>query len=103
MNSIIKQIINIVDDKEIEIHSINPVYKEMVEINSFNSVFQQVTEDADFELDCVYLVYKKDDNVLLFPIINEKIETEFILEMSKQEINNILNYYQELKKQVNSL
>lgn len=99
-NEIIREILEILEKNNTQIHSINPIYDNMLEINAFNELFQEAIEDKSFALDSVYIVYIGDGSNLLIPIVDDRILEKIILDIDMYNLNRIFEFYNKLKKKI---
>lgn len=85
MNEVMKRFVEIADEKQYEIVSIEPIFEddELFEeaIEKLNELFENFNE----ELDLIYVVRAENNVTLIFPVIKNVIREDLMLESKEEE------------------
>ena len=85
MNEVMKRFVEIADEKQYEIVSIEPIFEddELFEeaIEKLNELFENFNE----ELDLIYVVRAENNVTLIFPVIKNVIREDLMLEAKEEE------------------
>lgn len=85
MNEVMKRFVEIADEKQYEIVSIEPIFEddELFEeaIEKLNELFENFNE----ELDLIYVVRAENNVTLIFPVIKNMIREDLMLEAREEK------------------
>lgn len=85
MNEVIKRFIEIADEKQYEIISIEPVYEDDELFEETTEKLNELFENFNEELDLIYVMRSKNNAMLIFPVINNMIREDLMLEVVEEE------------------
>lgn len=85
MNEVIKRFIEIADEKQYEIISIEPVYEDDDLFEETTEKLNELFENFNEELDLIYVMRSKNNAMLIFPVINNMIREDLMLEVVEEE------------------
>lgn len=84
MNELMKRFVEIADEKQYEIVSIEPIFEddELFEeaIEKLNELFENFNE----ELDLIYVVRAENNVTLIFPVIKDIVREDLMLEAREE-------------------
>lgn len=84
MNEVIKRFIEIADEKQYEIISIEPVYEDDELFEETTEKLNELFENFNEELDLIYVMRSKNNAMLIFPVINNMIREDLMLEVVEE-------------------
>ena len=84
MNEVIKRFIEIADDKQYEIVSIEPIFEDDELFEEATEKLNELFENFNEELDLIYVVRAENNVTLIFPVIKNVIREDLMLEAGEE-------------------
>lgn len=91
MNKFIKKLIKIADKKGMEVISISPLFKEEPTFKVFLKLLKEANETNNIKMDYIYIIWSDLADLLLVPILEEKIQEDISIKISSTILDALLN------------
>lgn len=91
MNKLIKELVEIADKESIEVISIKPLFKEEPNFKVFLRLLKEVNETDHIKTDYIYIIWSDLGDLLLVPILNEKIQEDISIKINSMVLDILLD------------
>lgn len=90
MNKLIKELIEIADKENIELISLTLVVEGEPRFKKLLRLIEEVNEIQQIEADCLYMMWTELRELILVPILNEKILEDIMIKINAEVLEAIL-------------
>ena len=90
MNKLIKELVEIADKENIELISLTLVVEGEPRFKKLLRLIEEVNEIQQIEADCLYMMWTELRELILAPILNEKILEDIIIKINSEILEAIL-------------
>lgn len=90
MNKLIKELVEIADKENIELVSITPVFEEEPRFKKLLRLIEEVNEIQQIEADILFMMWTELRELILAPILDEKILEDVIIKINSEILEMIL-------------
>lgn len=90
MNKLIKKLVEIADKENIELISLTLVVKGEQRFKKLLRLIEEVNEIQQIEADCLYMMWTELRELILAPILDEKILEDIIIKINAEVLEAIL-------------
>lgn len=90
MNKLIKELVEIADKENIELISLTLVVEGEPRFKKLLRLIEEVNEIQQIEADCLYMMWTELRELILAPILNEKILEDVIIKINSEILEMIL-------------
>lgn len=90
MNKLIKELVEIADKENIELISLTLVVKGEQRFKKLLRLIEEVNEIQQIEADCLYMMWTELRELILAPILDEKILEDIMIKINAEVLEAIL-------------